>query len=84
MNNFRISKKVGRDSHKGHFCGGSHKFPLLPKNCDCITSIEKNAAQRGKNNNKFNYDRRCTKNGSKVYINIPKYGHFDRVQLCRL
>lgn len=57
---FRILKKHGRDSHKGHFCGGSHKFPLLAKICDCNTRIEKNGAQRVKNNTKFNYDRTCT------------------------
>jgi len=39
---FRILKKSIRDSHKGHFLGGSHFLPLFPKNCDCITSIEKN------------------------------------------
>ncbi len=76
---FRILKKHGRDSHKGHFLGGSHKFPLLPKICDCNTRIEKNSVQRGLIQNKFNYDRTCTKNVSKVYVYIDKCSHFDRL-----
>jgi hypothetical protein len=78
---FRILKKHGRDSHKGHFLGGSHKFPLLPKICDCNTRNEKIGVQRGCIQNNFIYDRTCTKNVSKVYVYIDKCSHFDSAKL---